>query len=156
METFNLAWDYVVLEADSTQVQLNFESNEDDFEGFWDDYVSLHVCSPDTNLQNQSPQVSRFYFGQNQIVKGLYLITDTITKHENQETIFKYTFDAGLIIELEDSFLGISMNSTRHESIAIDFAQDIEELKLPGLGGRWESDLVTSYTVSRQVNKITT
>lgn len=149
MDNLNFAWGSVIVQTSNGPVNVISDSRELDFEGYWDDYSNLHLKASAPRWDAMKDEGHIFYFGQGEIIQRIWLIRDTVTCTLDGMKVFQYTTDSGLVFELDRTWISLMKSSHRTAALSVDVAPQKSDLQLGNLSGRWESNLLRSYSHER-------
>ena len=150
MPSSNFAWDEIVIQTSEGPLHLTATSEELDFEGYSDDYVSLSIDQTENGRLDAIKAGNVFYFGKGEQIREIWVARDTLTAFKDGTVAYCYRSDAGLSFRLDKLWVTCIKASHRTEAIAITYADIRESEDLPNLGDQWEDDLVDSFTYERQ------
>ena len=122
-----------------------------DFEGFEEEYPSLHVSAGSSRMEAASSAGRVFSHHRGESVEAIFIVRETITRSVYGEQNWQFGTDYAVVFELSSGAVGIFKGGHHDEALFVNIADDVDSLVIPDRSNEWSWDnqLGENYEVHR-------
>lgn len=111
-----------------------------DFEGFEEEYPSLHVSVGGSQLEAASAAGRVFHQHHGETVEAIYIVRETITRSMDGEQEWEFSTDYAVVFELTSGALAIFKGGHHDEALFVNIADDVDSIVIPDRSSEWSWD----------------
>ena len=145
------AFGEVVIATEGREYTVRSELTTSDFEGFSEEYPELSVHPGAERLDDEIKSGRAFFRNKGDTVVAIYVVRDTVSQLKDDETVWQYTTDVGIVIELTGGAVSVCKASHHTEALLVSFSGSLETVSVDDNLDEWEDELGIAHLSRREV-----
>ncbi len=145
------AFGAVVIAIEGREYTVRSELTVSDFEGYSEEYPQLSVERGAERLDDEIRSGRAFFRNKGDKVVAVYVVRDAISQLKDDETVWQYTTDIGIVIELTGGVVSVCKASHHTEALLVSFSGSLESVSVDDNLEEWEDELGVAHLSRREV-----
>lgn len=145
------AFGEVVIAVEGREYTVRSELTMSDFEGYSDEYPQLSVQRGAERLDDEIRSGRAFFRNKGDTVAAIYVVRDTVSQLKDDELVWQYITDVGIVIELTGGAVSVCKASHHTEALLVSFSGSLENLRVDDNIDEWEDELGIAHLSRREV-----
>ncbi len=141
----------VVIAIEGREYTVRSELTVSDFEGYSEEYPQLSVERGAERLDDEIRSGRAFFRNKGDKVVAVYVVRDAISQLKDDETVWQYTTDIGIVIELTGGVVSVCKASHHTEALLVSFSGSLESVSVDDNLEEWEDELGVAHLSRREV-----
>jgi hypothetical protein len=145
------SWAEVTAEIGGRAWTFSSRMTGSNFEGFDEEYPSLHVSAGGSRMEAASAAGRVFHQHRGESVEAIFIVRETITRSVDGEEKWQFGTDYAVVLELSSGAIGIFKGGHHDEALFVNIADDVDSIVIPDRSTEWNWDnqIGEHYEVNR-------
>lgn len=141
----------VLLVTDRGCRRIWSDVTELDFQGFDEEYASLHVAVSSSGLDEATRRGNRYYFHSGERIDEIEIVRETVSETVVGKVAWEYTSDIAIVLKLAGGSMTVRRGHLSMEVLCVQFADAGAVIDVPTPTSYWSDTLDARYVVDRIV-----